>query len=98
MMMLMSGYLVCIYIWCFIFSDDEQDISEPSNYMSAMLQAGETTCPVCIDPIKHVDPVCIILKYVIIEISLKYELLFILVILGHFLVKIFLLLFNFYIF
>jgi len=36
---------------------EEPDVSEPSNYMSAMLQAGETTCPVCIDQIKHADPV-----------------------------------------
>ena len=41
---------------------EESDASEPNNYMSAMLQAGEITCPVCIDPIKHADPVCIICK------------------------------------
>ena len=41
-----------------VFIGEEPDVAEPSSYMSAMLQAGETTCPVCIDQIKHADPVC----------------------------------------
>ena len=40
-----------------LFEDDEQDVLEPSKCMSDMLQAGETICAVCIDPVKHIDPV-----------------------------------------
>eukprot|EP00795_Rhopilema_esculentum_P000964 gene964-10730_t len=35
---------------------DDSSVPEPNSFVANMLQAGEITCPVCIDPVKHVDP------------------------------------------
>lgn len=40
----------------------QTDLPKPSKCMSDMLQAGETTCSVCIDPVKHVDQVSSLCK------------------------------------
>ncbi|XP_065059234.1 NF-X1-type zinc finger protein NFXL1-like [Rhopilema esculentum] len=36
---------------------DDSSVPEPNSFVANMLQAGEITCPVCIDPVKHVDPI-----------------------------------------